>query len=66
MNRTTTIVGLIIAAVVLSAVTVAVLNSFASDQCAMSEEHVEAREKFFGNERELPPIKQGQEMKPRW
>ena len=33
---------------------------------AMSEEHKAVREKFFGTSKDLPPIKEGQEMRPRW
>jgi type IV secretion system protein TrbK len=32
----------------------------------MSEEQRNAREKFFGTAKELPPIEKGQEMRPRW
>lgn len=32
----------------------------------MSDEQREARERFFGSNKELSPIEQGQEMKPRW
>lgn len=32
----------------------------------MSEEQRELREKSFGTSKELPPIKEGQEMRPRW
>lgn len=32
----------------------------------MSEEQKAVREKLFGRSRELPPIKEGQEMRPRW
>jgi Ti type entry exclusion protein TrbK len=66
VNRTIAIVGLVVAAVVLSAVTAVVFNTFASGQRVMSEEQREARESFFGSSTELPPIKKGQEMKPRW
>lgn len=32
----------------------------------MSEEQRITREKFFGTAKELPPIEEGQEMRPRW
>ncbi|WP_404944684.1 entry exclusion protein TrbK [Rhizobium rhizogenes] len=33
---------------------------------ALTEEQRSAREKFFGSNKELPPIKDGQEIRPRW
>ncbi|KQV39930.1 MULTISPECIES: entry exclusion protein TrbK [unclassified Rhizobium] len=32
----------------------------------MGEEQRITREKFFGTAKELPPIENGQEMRPRW
>ena len=32
----------------------------------MSDEQRATREKFFGTAKELPPIENGQEMRPRW
>ncbi|WP_348642309.1 entry exclusion protein TrbK [Rhizobium tropici] len=38
------------------------------DSCkpALTKEQQAARERFFGPSNELPPIKKGQEMRPRW
>ena len=33
---------------------------------AVSEEQRATRPKFLGSDKDLPPIKNGQEMRPRW
>lgn len=67
MSRTVLIVvALVVAAVSVSATTVFVLRSNANAIPKMSEEQRRAREKFFGSNKELPPIEKGQEMRPRW
>lgn len=67
MNRTVLIVvALVVAAVSVSATTVFVMRSNANAIPQRSEEQRLAREKFFGSNKELPPIEKGQEMRPRW
>lgn len=67
MNPRFAIVMLIIAAAAALAVTVVVFISHGADKPAMSGEQKDTRDKFFGfSDKELPPIKKGQEMQPRW
>ncbi|USJ28465.1 entry exclusion protein TrbK [Ensifer adhaerens] len=66
MNRPTIIVLLVLVAVLSSAATVLIVNSRENDKPALTEEQRAARAKFFGSDKELPPIKEGQEMRPRW
>lgn len=49
-----------------SAATVLIVNSRNTGIAALTEEQRAVREKFFGSDKELPPIKEGQEMRPRW
>ncbi|MBY3522828.1 entry exclusion protein TrbK [Rhizobium laguerreae] len=49
-----------------SAMTVLIVNSRNTGTSAFTEEQRAVREKFFGSDKELPPIKEGQEMRPRW
>lgn len=49
-----------------SAATVLIVNSRNTRIPALTEEQRAVREKFFGSDKELPPIKEGQEMRPRW
>ncbi|WP_206118400.1 entry exclusion protein TrbK [Rhizobium laguerreae] len=46
--------------------TVLIVNSRNTGTPAFTEEQRAVREKFFGSDKELPPIKEGQEMRPRW
>ncbi|WP_026622191.1 type IV secretion system protein TrbK (plasmid) [Ensifer sp. WSM1721] len=66
MSRAIVIVLLVLAAAVSSAATVLIINTKASNQPALTEEQRAVREKLFGSGKELPPIKDGQEMRPRW
>nr|WP_234897082.1 entry exclusion protein TrbK [Sinorhizobium meliloti] len=43
-----------------------IVNARTTGTPALNEEQRAAREKFFGSGNELPPIKDGQEMRPRW
>jgi Ti type entry exclusion protein TrbK len=45
---------------------VLIVNSRNTGKPALTEEQRAAREKFFGSDKELPQIKEGQEMRPRW
>ncbi|WP_018240664.1 entry exclusion protein TrbK [Ensifer sp. BR816] len=66
MNRIT-LITLLLAAVPLSSVaTGLIVNSRDGGKPALTHEQRAARERFFGFGRELPPIKDGQEMRPRW
>jgi Ti type entry exclusion protein TrbK len=49
-----------------SAATVPIVISRNTGMPALSEEQRAVREKFFGSDKEQPPIKEGQEMRPRW
>ncbi|MCR6502098.1 entry exclusion protein TrbK [Shinella sp. CPCC 101442] len=60
---------IIVAITVVAAATAAATVLFVKTDSArpiMSEEQKAVREKFFGTSKELPPIKEGQEMRPRW
>jgi Ti type entry exclusion protein TrbK len=57
---------LVLVAAVSSAATVLIVNSKEANKPALTEEQRAVREKFFGSNKELPPIKEGQEMRPRW
>lgn len=49
-----------------AAATVLIVNSRNTGIPALTEDRRAVREKFFGSDKELPPIKEGQEMRPRW
>ncbi|AIC29726.1 conjugal transfer protein TrbK 1 (plasmid) [Rhizobium etli bv. mimosae str. IE4771] len=66
MSRAVVIAVLVLVAAVLSAATVLIVNSKEVNKPALTQEQRAAREKFFGSNKELPPIKDGQEMRPRW
>lgn len=66
MNRALAIVSVLAVTITASAVTATVLIMRNSCGTVMSDEQRAAREKFFGAGDELPPIKKGQEMRPRW
>jgi Ti type entry exclusion protein TrbK len=59
------IVAVAVIAVASAAATVFFVRSEGSKP-TVSEEQKAVREKFFGMSKELPPIKEGQEMRPRW
>ncbi|GLR60580.1 entry exclusion protein TrbK [Rhizobium indigoferae] len=61
------LIALLLAIAAASAVATAlILNSRNTGKPALTEEQRAVREKFFGSSKELPPIKEGQEMRPRW
>ena len=67
MNRPVLIVMVLaIVAAAASATTFYLVQVNAPVAPEMSEEQRIAREKFFGTAKELPPIEEGQEMRPRW
>lgn len=66
VSRPVLIALLVAVAAVSSAATVLILNSRNTGIPALTEEQRAVREKFFGSDKELPPIKEGQEMRPRW
>lgn len=66
MSRPVLITLLLAVAALSSAATVLIVNSRNADKPALTEEKRAARAKFFGSGKELPPIKDGQEMRPRW
>ncbi len=60
------VVALLVIAATATATTILFINSKASGTPQVSEEQRLTRERFFGSNRELPPIQKGQEMRPRW
>ncbi|MDH0872638.1 entry exclusion protein TrbK [Agrobacterium pusense] len=66
MNRAVVIALLVLVAGLSSAATVLVINIRETGKPTLTEEQRAVREKFFGSDKELPPIKDGQEMRPRW
>ncbi|CAN7642204.1 entry exclusion protein TrbK [Pararhizobium sp. LjRoot238] len=66
MSRPVLIALLVAVAAASSAATVLILNSRNTGIPALTEEQRAVREKFFGSDKELPPVKEGQEMRPRW
>ncbi|MGZ2505194.1 entry exclusion protein TrbK [Rhizobium leguminosarum] len=66
MSRPVLIALLVAVAAASSAATALIVNSRNTGIPALSEEQRAVREKFFGSDKELPPIKEGQEMRPRW
>ncbi|PDT39346.1 MULTISPECIES: entry exclusion protein TrbK [Sinorhizobium] len=66
MNRAVVIALLVLVAGLSSAATVLVINIRENGKPTLTEEQRAVREKFFGSDKELPPIKDGQEMRPRW
>lgn len=66
MNRAVVIALLVLVAGLSSATTVLVINIRENGKPTLTEEQRAVREKFFGSDKELPPIKDGQEMRPRW
>lgn len=66
MSRSVLIALVLAVGAASAAATVLIVNSSDGGKPALTEEQRSAREKFFGSDRELPPIKEGQEMRPRW
>ncbi len=66
MNRAVIIALFVFVAALSSAATVLVINIRENGKPTLTEEQRAVREKFFGSNKELPPIKDGQEMRPRW
>ncbi|MBX5177067.1 MULTISPECIES: entry exclusion protein TrbK [Rhizobium] len=66
MSRPVLIALLLAVAAASSAMTVLIINSRNTGIPALTEEQRAVREKVFGSDKELPPIKEGQEMRPRW
>ncbi|MBP1886556.1 entry exclusion protein TrbK [Sinorhizobium mexicanum] len=66
MSRAVVIALLVLVAAVSTASTVLIVNSNVPNQPPLTEQQRTARQKFFGSGKELPPIKDGQEMRPRW
>ncbi|WP_458385535.1 entry exclusion protein TrbK [Rhizobium pisi] len=66
MSRPVLIALLLAVAAATSAATVLIINYRNTGIPALTEEQRAVREKFFGSDKELPPIKEGQEMRPRW
>lgn len=63
-RRVVVIIALGVSAV--SAATTVFFVTIERTKPAMTEEQKATRGKFFGTSKELPPIKDGQEMRPRW
>jgi len=66
VSRAAIIALLVLAAATSSAATVLIINVRDTGKPSLTEEQRAAREQFFGTSKELPPIKDGQEMRPRW
>lgn len=57
------LIGLLLAAI---AAILLIADFAGTAKPALSEQQRALREKFFGSGKELPPIKDGQEMRSRW
>jgi len=66
VSRPVIIVAVVLVAAAGSAITFLAMKSETSDPAGMSDEQRATQEKFFGADKELPPIEKGQEMRPRW
>ncbi len=66
MSRPVIIVVVLLAIAAGSTITVLAMKSETAESAGMSDEQRVTREKFFGGNKELPPIEKGQEMLPRW
>ncbi|AQS65444.1 MULTISPECIES: entry exclusion protein TrbK [Rhizobium/Agrobacterium group] len=66
MSRSVLIALVLAVAAASAAATVLIVKSSDGGRPALTEEQRSAREKFFGSNKELPPIKDGQEIRPRW
>ena len=65
MSRPVIIVAVLLVAAA-STIAVVAMKSETAEPAGMSKEQRVTREKFFGANKELPPIEKGQEMRPRW
>ncbi|NTF44050.1 entry exclusion protein TrbK [Rhizobium sp. AC27/96] len=66
MSRSILIALLLAVAAASSAATALIVNSRNAGEPALTEKLRAAGEKLFGSGKEFPPIKDGQEMRPRW
>lgn len=66
MNRAVLIAVILAFAAASAAATVLIANSTDTNKPDLTEEQRAARERFFDSDKELPPIKDGQEMRSRW
>ncbi|WP_028055100.1 entry exclusion protein TrbK [Sinorhizobium medicae] len=66
MSRAVLVALLLAVVVASSAATVLIINPRDTLKSSLTEQQRSARERFFGTGKELPPIKDGQEMRPRW
>jgi len=66
VSRPVIIVAVLLVAAAASTITVVAMKSETAEPAGMSKEQRVTREKFFGANKELPPIEKGQEMRPRW
>jgi Ti type entry exclusion protein TrbK len=66
VSRTVLIALLLAVAAASSGAIVVMVDSGNKGKPALTEERRAAREKFFGSGKELSPMKEGQEMRPRW
>lgn len=66
MNRAVIIALLLGVAAASSIATVLIVSVGDTNRPTLTEAQRAAREKFFGSGKELPPVKDGQEMRPRW
>ncbi|OCJ08608.1 MULTISPECIES: entry exclusion protein TrbK [unclassified Rhizobium] len=66
MSRPVLVAILLAVAAASSAATVLIVKSGDAGKAALTDEQRAVREKFFGSDKELPPVKDGQEMRPRW
>lgn len=66
MNRATLIALLLVILSLAMAAIALIVNSRDSGKLRLTDEQHSARQTFFGSGSELPPIKDGQEMRPRW
>jgi Ti type entry exclusion protein TrbK len=66
VSRPVIVVAVLLVAAAASTITILAMKSQTAEPAGMSDEQRVAREKFFGADKELPPIEKGQEMRPRW
>ncbi|MQB46064.1 entry exclusion protein TrbK [Rhizobium sp. ICMP 5592] len=66
MSRPVLIALVLAVAAASSAATILIVNFRNTGKPVLSEEQRAVREKFFGSSKELPLIKDGQEMRPKW
>jgi type IV secretion system protein TrbK len=66
VSRPVIIVAVLLAIAAGSTITVLVMKTETPGPAGMSDDQRATRDKFFGADKELPPIEKGQEMRPRW